>query len=355
MSGGAGMAMFYAALARITEEARFRDLALAAMAPARAAMTSETRWHYAKSLGLGGGVGLGSIIYSLTRVAGWLDEPGLLEDARAVAGLVDAPLIAADRAHDVVKGAAGAILGLLVLHRASGDQTALDAASACGRHLVQARVTGPDGDLGWATIRTHKGRHLTGFSHGAAGIALALLRLYRATGENDFRAAAASALAYERRLFIPHLNNWPDFRFGPWPDHVERTCQWCHGATGIGLARLGCLDLIDDDQIMGEIEAALSSTLAATTLDIDYLCCGNFGRLDFLLTAGQRLDRLDLVARARASATARIEHALARGEFIWSAGDDRMNPGFFQGVSGIGYELLRLNAPDQLPSVLLWD
>ncbi len=31
------------------------------------------------------------------------------------------------------------------------------------------------------------------------------------------------------------------------------------------------------------------------------------------------------------------------------------NPGFFQGASGIGYELLRLAYPDQLPSVLLWE
>jgi lantibiotic modifying enzyme len=29
-------------------------------------------------------------------------------------------------------------------------------------------------------------------------------------------------------------------------------------------------------------------------------------------------------------------------------------PGFFQGISGIGYELLRLNNPD-IPSVLLFE
>jgi type 2 lantibiotic biosynthesis protein LanM len=355
MSGTTGLAVFCAALARTTGEARFRDLALAAITPARAGLTSGVRRHFAKALGLGGGTGVGSIIYGLVRVAGLLDEPSLLEDARAVAGLVDAELIATDRSFDVILGAAGAILGLLVLHRASGDQAALKAATACGRRLLAARVPDPDGDLGWATARTYKGRHLAGFSHGAAGIALALLRVYRATGDTAFRAAAEDALAYERKLFMPHLNNWPDFRSGPPPDGAARACQWCHGAAGIGLARVGCLDLIDDDRIMGEIEAALSSTLAATTLNIDHLCCGNFGRLDFLLTAGLRLDRPDLVACARDRATARVTQAAARGEFIWGGGDDRMHPGFFQGVSGIGYELLRLTSPQILPSVLLWD
>ena len=31
------------------------------------------------------------------------------------------------------------------------------------------------------------------------------------------------------------------------------------------------------------------------------------------------------------------------------------HPGFFQGASGIGYQLLRLAYPEQLPSVLLWE
>jgi lantibiotic modifying enzyme len=30
-------------------------------------------------------------------------------------------------------------------------------------------------------------------------------------------------------------------------------------------------------------------------------------------------------------------------------------PGFFQGMAGIGYALLRLAHPDLLPSVLLWE
>ncbi len=31
------------------------------------------------------------------------------------------------------------------------------------------------------------------------------------------------------------------------------------------------------------------------------------------------------------------------------------NPGFFNGVSGVGYQLLRMTHPDLLPSILLWD
>ena len=42
---------------------------------------------------------------------------------------------------------------------------------------------------------------LTGFSHGAAGIALSLLELWGLTNEPRFRQAAEAGFAYERSLF----------------------------------------------------------------------------------------------------------------------------------------------------------
>jgi lantibiotic modifying enzyme len=45
-----------------------------------------------------------------------------------------------------------------------------------------------------------KGKVLTGFSHGAAGMAWALLPLAALTGDERFRTAALAALDYERGL-----------------------------------------------------------------------------------------------------------------------------------------------------------
>jgi type 2 lantibiotic biosynthesis protein LanM len=353
-AGTTGIAVFLAALARETGRTRFRELALAAIEPARALLTSDLRKHAARALGLGGGIGVGSIIYGLIRIAALLDEPRLLVDARMIAKLIDADLIASDRSYDVIRGGAGAILALVALNRATGDRTTLERATAVGRHLLEARKADSTGKSGWPTLE-RRGSHLTGISHGAAGIALALLRLYDATGEAAVRVGAIDALSYEREVFRPHLNDWPDFRFDPAPEDEARACQWCHGSAGIGLARLGCLDVVNDGEIVGEIEAALLNTLAAPVLPLDHLCCGNFGRLDFLLKAGIRLERPELIALARASTYALVERAVDRGDFFWESGDDLMNPSLFRGTAGIGYHLLRTRSPLSLPSVLLWD
>ena len=73
-------------------------------------------------------------------------------------------------------------------------------------------------------------------SHGAAGFAYALSSLAEASGREDFADAAAECIAFEDSSYDAARHNWPDLRGGgapAWP------CQWCHGAPGIGLARLG--------------------------------------------------------------------------------------------------------------------
>src|ERR1700691_1787759 len=90
---------------------------------------------------------------------------------------------------------------------------------------------------------------------------------------------------------------------------------WCHGTAGTGLARLGILGLVEDAWLQGEIDAALDATLAQPASGCDTLCCGNFGRIEFLLTAGRRLGRANLVDAARQRSLGLLASAAERGGF----------------------------------------
>lgn len=357
-SGAAGIAVFLAALAKMSGQRRFAELAIAALGPVRAMLqAADGGLATARRMGIGGAEGIASVVYGLVRIGGWLDDPVPVEHAREFACFVDAGLVESDRYYDVMNGAAGAILGLLALHHAGGESAALARALACGEHLLRGCRSDERGNRGWPTL-SDTSAFLTGFSHGAAGIALALLRLHHATGDERFRSAALNALHYERHVFLPAYGNWPDFRSAN-DEPAEPPCQWCHGATGVGLARLGCLicrdDDDDDDIIAAEIEAALKTTLAAPPSPLDYLCCGNFGRLDLLVTAGCRRGRDDLIDAARERARRYVERAAVAGGYGGLGGDDALHPSLFLGIAGIGYQLLRLAAPDALPSLLSWD
>jgi lantibiotic modifying enzyme len=351
-SGTGGIVLFLAALERATGGAGFRDLALAALnGDLQALRQLDGRVSQVK-IGIGGGAGIGSFVYALCRIAALLDEEALLVDARRAASLVTPARIAADRQFDVLGGAAGAILGLLTLYEATRDTVALERAAACGRHLLARRVPSVAGFRAWPTAGD---RLLTGFSHGAAGIAYALLRLAAATGEYAFRDAAEEAVIYERSVYLPEKGNWPDLRDGAEKAREAPTAMgWCHGAPGIGLARVGGLCHLDTPDVRRDIDAALAATERSGLHAEDHLCCGSLGRADFLLEAGLRLQRPDSVACAQAIGAAVAFRATERGCYALGAVDGSCVPGLFKGISGVGFQLLRLGCPERVPSVLLW-
>jgi type 2 lantibiotic biosynthesis protein LanM len=280
-----------------------------------------------------------------------LKEPELLADAERAAALITADRIAADETLDVIAGAAGAVLGLCALAEAGADRQVLERAAACGQHLLRQRTASQSGYRAWASPN---GKLLTGFSHGAAGIAYALLRLHALTGDPDLLDAAREAIAYERSVFSAEAGNWPDFRADDGPTFPS---QWCHGASGIGLARLGGLPALDTDEIRQDIAVAVETTCQLGLRSMDSLCCGNLGRVDILLAAAQRLARPDLQELASRRTAAVVDGAEQTGAYLLHPLLPRSayDPSFFQGTAGIGYALLRLACPDVLPCVLLWE
>ncbi len=252
---------------------------------------------------------------------------------------------------DVISGVAGIMLSFLGIYKTTLSQKILGKCKKYGDHIInQLKLM----NLTSEVSQNKQTKLLTGFSHGAAGIAYALLRLYKLTGDNRYKEAAEEAIAYERSVFIPELNNWPDFRQPQTKDYPRCMCSWCHGAPGIGLARVATLDILDTPEIRQDIEAAITTTLNYGLSDIDHLCCGNMGRVEFLFTAGRKLNRPELVDAAMNLASQVVARAEQKGHYGYGPILD-FHPGFFQGASGIGYQLLRLAYPDQLPSVLLWE
>ena len=187
---------------------------------------------------------------------------------------------------------------------------------------------------------------LCGFSHGAAGVAHALAKLGATSDEPRFSAAARRLVGFENSLYTPETG-WPDLRSAE-PSHMN---AWCHGATGIGLARLAMSDFLDEGQCDVDIGRALDA-IPDELSGFDHPCCGNCSYIELLLEAAGR-GHPALLERAQARAAAIVAEAKQKDGYrlLGEPKPDLFHPGFFQGLSGIGYTLLRLVAPD-LPSVL---
>src|ERR1017187_4601624 len=120
--------------------------------------------------------------------------------------------------------------------------------------------------------------------------------------------------------------------------------SWCHGAPGIGVARLALLSVLQHPRVVPDLETALATTQIPGVQTGDHLSCGSFGRFDILSYAAKTLGRKNLSIAAAAQAWDVVRSA---DPFQTSSCDlpGARNPGLFDGLSGIGYVLLRLVAP----------
>jgi type 2 lantibiotic biosynthesis protein LanM len=351
-NGTAGLSFFLSAHAAVTQTSASHEVALAGIARIRKQLKSRNAARIARSLGLGGATGLGSIVYALTVMSQNLRDPALRADAHRAAELMTDELIAADKRLDVIAGSAGAILCLLRLYRDSQSEEVIRRAIKCGEHLLAQRRLGELGRRSWVGQGLGS-RPLNGMSHGAAGFAYALAGLAAATGRDDFAAAAQECIDFEDSTFNPQRGNWPDLRVEgteAWP------CQWCHGAPGIGLGRIAMARLprTGDAALEADVQGAVEGTRSAWPSSLDTLCCGTMGSVEFLCEAGDLLGRDDLQELAKRELASVLQHAADTGDYRWNSGERRFNLGLFRGMAGVGYTALRQVDPS-LPNVLIFE
>ncbi|MFD2386809.1 type 2 lanthipeptide synthetase LanM [Enterococcus rivorum] len=124
-------------------------------------------------------------------------------------------------------------------------------------------------------IKPSKVEH-NGLSHGYSGLIVALNELRQLLNEDhQYAQMIQECLMRERSSFNGKI--WKDLR-----ENVDFTIQWCHGCTGIGLARLELMQSgFIDERIQMELVACVDSVLSSD-LEDDCLCHGNTGSYIFL-------------------------------------------------------------------------
>jgi len=242
-----------------------------------------------------------------------------------------------------------------MLYQIVPSRTILDVAEQCGDWLVKNGKRMNKG-LGWINSNISKSP-LTGFSHGAAGIAWSLLDLYSNSYHSRYKDVALQAIEYERSLFSIDESNWPDLReFRSFTSIGKNGHQfmvaWCHGATGIGLSRLSMLHHLNDADIFSEISAAINTTISRGFGYNHSLCHGDLGNLELLTKAWQILKEQFYYNNLEQISSSIINSINTNGP-VCANPLGVESPGLMTGLAGIGYGLLRLARPSQVPSILL--
>lgn len=291
-------------------------------------------------------VGTSGVGAALLRAGRVMDDPDLVETAAGLSARVAA---APHGGPDLYNGTAGRARFHLFVWDETHDDDHLRAAVAAGDHLLSSAER-----HGRKARWTAGGEALTGYAHGAAGIADVLLDLYEASGEERFAALAASAAEWidgQRTTALADDSGftWREMEGGP-----RAAPTWCRGAAGIGRFYLhaGRLEVVDGalDLALG---AARTVARGGRVLDPSH-CHGLSGNVEFLLDAAQAPG--GAAFHNEAMMLGRLLDTWAfemDGLLMWpSDTPGEPTPEYMTGYSGVAVCLLRLADPETRPHQL---
>ncbi|MGI8604511.1 MAG: type 2 lanthipeptide synthetase LanM [Verrucomicrobiales bacterium] len=345
--GSPGAAIFFSALWVATGKRKWRQHAEASLESWLLDIHGQHFQAHCATLPVGAASGLASLSYAISLCARLLQRPKLLDTAATIAGWVTQEMLAHDPHLDVFSGAAGAALVFATLAaEPQGAEVFRQRAVWAAERLLATAITEPRwGGLVWEAC----GERYLGYGHGTAGIAAALSRVAALTGDSRFSEAASQAFRLIGNLFSESHRGWPHLLRGEEPV-FQKMESLCHGTPGLALAFA--------EGARHRLSAATSLISRARerieSLDphpIDTVCCGNAGRFEALLAIGvdvEFISALLLTVLKRREPPGLFRSGFRRSDIY------ACPPGFFRGLSGIGYSLLRLGEPQIFPSPAAW-
>lgn len=221
----------------------------------------------------------------------------------------------------------------------------------CGQRLLELSIIS-SGMMSWKYLdggryTTKRSMVLGGYSHGSASICVAFYMLYLETADIKYREAFQKTLKHDRSFFSYDIKGWIDGRN---EDNKLDSGSWCHGSAGIALSRLQLLSLgYNDTLIKEELDYAISQIKKRLKCNLS-ICHGVMGNLEILYALKnygcEICCDLDLYEKV-------VCKEICSRSPIW-CGDDNYDSliGLFMGISGIGYQLIRINSWESTPSVM---
>lgn len=258
---------------------------------------------------------------------------------------------------DIISGSAGTGLFLIYAFHETKDRTWLDLASRAGARLIELGKP-ENGGLKWA-MDPQFPRLMPNFSHGTAGIAYFLARLYQETKRKEFLEAASAGAKY--LLSVASAEGETCRVFHDEPDGKDLYyLGWCHGPVGTARLFYALSGATGDrswlDWVRRSANALLKSGIPEKETpgfwNNDGVCCGLAGVAEFFLDLGLALkDKSYLEFCDRVTARLLAKATSAGNEMFWVQAEHRVRPdlliaqtGYMQGAAGIGAFLLELDA-----------
>jgi len=367
-SGISGIALFYLALYKITNEKKYLNICKDAMKWVLKYCEDNKSYDYSF---ITGRLGVSYVLIKLGEVC----KENYLGKALNIVKDYNEKMMMGNLACEFLSGLSGTILGFLHLYDATKEEWLLNKINNLIKLVIKNSLYNSKG-IHW-DINKNVITSLTGFSHGAAGIGFVFLELGNYFNNPAFYYISEQAFKYESNYYDENAKNWKDLRKGMYLDESEKKHReayfsknydffsnpdymsaWCHGAPGIGLSRLRAYELIRKSIYKSELKICIKNVLNNSQMIYGKsysLCHSVGGNLDLVIDY-LRMFRNDeyknkllkIIEEIIADAEKQKKYISGLAKYIGDSEDFSI----FNGNSGIGYFYLRIIAPDIVDSIL---
>lgn len=356
-NGSSGITLYFLALFEYS--GRKEDLQIAEDIMSRTLKSEELL----KPRSFGFYTGLTGVIYTCIRLYELNRKKEYLDTALDLSLSNQKNIIEHTAKADLLSGYSGSLFVFTLLYHHLRSAAILAMIQQIVNRLVQESRISETG-LKWDYNRSKSAfDSLAGFSHGASGIAYALMQVGNYFKNGGLIYLAEQALQYEMQYFHQESDNWLDLRLGSYrlglPDaykwdlnlflpEMKEVNSWAHGAAGIGLSRLYAWKISKNPVYFAQCKAALNRCLSdLKKMDrTDFsLCSGYSGMIPFLLKF-QELSKKELsneIWSVIEQASLQYETTGSYNTYISAS---PLDFGLLSGKAGIGYMLLQLLNPE---------
>jgi type 2 lantibiotic biosynthesis protein LanM len=331
--GRGGVILFLAYLGRESKKVKYLEAAKALL------ITIKNQRDISGVNSISGFLGNGSLVYLYTHLSILWSDISLLEEAEEYIELI-IPGISGDRTLDLLTGAAGCILSVLPLAAINPLSKATETAIQCAEHLLEKME---NGQPRWTGLS-----YKLGLSHGLSGVGMAIHQLGYFIGNKRYQEESLNIVSYENTLI--QEGRWTDSH----QLNGRSQVSWCHGAPGIALGRLSMYRNCSSLSLKNDIKLALKETISHYKIPSHCLCHGTLGNLEPLLVAELYSEFDNHTNKVRDSFAEVLQELIASG-WRSLLPNQTLSLGLMTGLSGVGYSLLRFHNRDRVPSVLMME
>lgn len=356
-SGIWGVLMFHAAYATWNNNSVLRDTILKEIKELLRPYFDGSDESVYLRLGLAEGVS--GVLKSMICIAKILDEPNLVDSAVKIANRVGENYLRRSWGSDLFGGIAGYLFVVCQLYLLTRDEMLYGQIRAACEELKSRNTVESTNQLHvWKSEMEYA--PLTGLAHGQAGFAMALSAAYAVTSDDTLLTLINQCMCYEELNYDRENNNWYDFRkFMVARRDQDLTEKYhkrfmfgcCSGTPGIGISRITTIQLLNDISENQVVNRAINFCCNEPLIGNDSYCCGTMGWIDFLIEASMLHHDSSLLSNAKSIASSVIP-SISGKEYILSNLKGIYDISLFKGISGIGYELIRTQMPNKIPSPL---